>query len=335
MTSRPIKEKVAVHIKNNRAGELVFRTTADRLARARQRHPEVSSRIDVCLDWDLDNFDRSMERAEVMMTWDLPTDGLQQRAPRLKWIHVIGAGVEHLAPFDWLPPGMTVTRNSGIHLEKTREYVGMGLQMLNYHVPKFTSDQRRRDWKPVYSTPIKGKTVTVVGVGKMGEASAQVAKSMGLRVRGVRRTGRPSRYVHAMYTPEDLDAALDNADFVILNMPLTPETENLIGEKQFAALRPGAGLINLARGGVLDHVALASALDRGILGGAILDVTTPEPLPPDSKLWHTPNLIITPHVSSDDDANYTDLTLDLLFRNLGRYLEGRPLINRVRPKLGY
>ena len=132
MTSRPIKEKVAVHIKNNRAGELVFRTTADRLARARQRHPEVSSRIDVCLDWDLDNFDRSMDRAEVMMTWDLPTDGLQQRAPRLKWIHVIGAGVEHLAPFDWLPPGMTVTRNSGIHLEKTREYVGMGLQMLNY-----------------------------------------------------------------------------------------------------------------------------------------------------------------------------------------------------------
>ena len=211
----------------------------------------------------------------------------------------------------------------------------MGLQMLNYQVPKFTSDQRCRDWKPVYSTPIKGKTVTVVGVGKMGEASAQVAKSMGLRVRGVRRTGRPSRYVHAMYTPEDLDDALDNADFVILNMPLTPETENLIGEKQFAALRPGAGLINLARGGVLDHTALVSALEHGVLGGAILDVTTPEPLPPNSKLWHTPNLIITPHVSSDDDANYTDLTLDLLFRNLGRYLEGRPLINRVRPKLGY
>ena len=154
MTLRPIKEKVAVHIKNNRAGELVFRTTPGRLACARQRHPEVSSRIDVCVDWDLDNFDRSMERAEVMMTWDLPTDDLQQRAPRLKWIHVIGAGVEHLAPFDWLPPGMTVTRNSGIHLEKTREYVGMGLQMLNNHVPKFASDQRRRDWKPIYSTPI-------------------------------------------------------------------------------------------------------------------------------------------------------------------------------------
>ncbi len=99
MTSRPIKEKVAVHIKIIVPENLVFRTTADRLARARQRHPEVSSRIDVCVDWDLDNFDRSMERAEVMMTWDLPTDDLQQRAPRLKWIHVIGAGVEHLAPF--------------------------------------------------------------------------------------------------------------------------------------------------------------------------------------------------------------------------------------------
>jgi len=138
-----------------------------------------------------------------------------------------------------------------------------------------------------------------------------------------------------MYTPEHLETVLGEADFVILNMPLTTQTEGIIGAKQIAAMRPGAGLINLARGRVVDQQALMSALERGRLGGAILDVADPEPLPSDSPLWNTPNLIITPHVSSDDDVSYTDLTLDLLFHNLDRFMMGKTLKNTIRPRLGY
>jgi len=118
-------------------------------------------------------------------------------------------------------------------------------------------------------------------------------------------------------------------------VPLTTQTEGMIGAKQIAAMRTGAGLINLARGRVVDQQALMSALERGWLSGAILDVADPEPLPIDSPLWNTPNLMITPHVSSDDDVSYTDLTLDLLFHNLDRFMLGKRLKNTVRPRLGY
>lgn len=332
---RPVGSKVYVHIKNNRAGEYVFRTTPERYAAAESRHPDVAERIETLIDWDLDHFDSSMQCAEVMMTWDLPTDNLRERAPRLKWIHIIGAGVEHLAPFDWLPRGVTLTNNAGIHIEKTMGYVGMALQMLNNNMPGFITDQRHTRWNPVYNTPIEGKTVTIVGVGKMGGAAAWQAKKMGLRVIGVRRSGRPARYVDAMYRPEELETALTAADFVIVNTPLTPETHGMIGRKQLDVMKKSAGLINLSRAKVVDYAALAEKLEAGALAGAVLDVHDPEPLPPDSPYWHTPNLIITPHISSDDDESYTPLTLDLLFENMWRFLEGKPLKNRIHPKLGY
>ena len=135
--------------------------------------------------------------------------------------------------------------------------------------------------------------------------------------------------------PDQLNHVLAEADFVIINTPLTPETKGMIGKKQLQKMKPGAGLINLGRGPVIDHEALTASLTSGHLGGAILDVTDPEPLPADSPLWDVPNLIITPHISSDDDVSYAPLTLDLLFDNLRRYIAGKPLKNRVNPRLGY
>jgi len=328
-------QKLHVHIKNNRAGDLVFRTTPERYAAAEKRHADVTPYIETCIDWDLDNFYPSMAHANVLMTWDLPTERIREWAPNLKWIHIIGAGVEHLAPFDWLPRGVTLTNNAGIHIEKTAEFVGMALQMLNHHLPDFFTDQRKGYWNPIYSTPISGKTVAVIGVGKMGAASAKRAKQMGLRVLGIRRNGRSARYVDQMYRPDQLKLVLPEADFIIFNTPLTPETAGWIGRKEIKMMKPGAGLINLGRGAVIDHQALAEALTSRLLGGAILDVTDPEPLPLDSYLWHVPNLIITPHISSDDNASYAPLTLDLLFRNLRRFHAGKSLVNRVNPKLGY
>lgn len=328
-------DRPRLHIKNNRAGEEVFRITAERLAEARSRHPAISPHLETVIDWDLDNFESSIATANALVTWELPTEDLARRAPNLRWIHIIGAGVEHLRPLDWLPRGVTLTNNRGVHAAKTAESAAMAVLMLHNNLPKYVTDQRARRWDPRFATPITGKTVAIIGVGEMGAAAARRFKELGLRVLGVRRGGRGRRWVDQMTGPDRLHAVLAEADFVHVTLPLTGETEGLIDAAALDAMKPGAGLINFGRGPVIDHAALAERLRDGHLSGAILDVHDPEPLPPDSPLWDAPNLILTPHVSSDDDQSYIPLTLDLVFDNLARLREGRPLRNQVRPKLGY
>lgn len=328
-------DRVRLHVKNNRAGEDVFRMTAERVADAAARRPEVASRVDTLIDFDLDRFDQSMATAHALVTWDLPTADLARRAPDLRWIHIIGAGVEHLRPLDWLPSGVTLTNNRGVHAEKTAESALMAVLMLNNRIPAYITDQRHRRWAPAFATPVTGKTVVVVGVGEMGHAAARAFKKAGLRVLGVRRGGRARRFVDRMVGPDRLHDVLAEADFVHVTTPLTEETRHLIDGAAMNAMKPGAGLINFGRGPVVDVAALAERLRDGRIGGAILDVHDPEPLPEGSPLWDVPNLIITPHVSSDDDVSYVPKTLDLVFDNLERLLDGRPLRNRVRPSLGY
>jgi phosphoglycerate dehydrogenase-like enzyme len=328
-------DRVRLHVKNNRAGELTFRITPERLAEAAARRPAVAARVDSLIDWDLDRFAESMATAQALVTWDLPTANLAAVAPDLRWIHIIGAGVEHLRPLDWLPTGVTLTNNRGVHAEKTAESALMAVLMLNNRIPAYVTDQRARRWAPDFATPVAGKTVAVIGVGEMGHAAARAFKSVGLRVLGVRRGARPRRFVDRMAGPEDLHAVLGDADFVHITLPMTEETRGLIDAAALDAMKPGAGLINFGRAPVLDHTALAERLRSGRLGGAVLDVHEPEPLPAASPLWDVPNLILTPHVSSDDDTSYIPKTLDLVFDNLGRLLDGKPLRNRVRPKLGY
>jgi len=324
-----------VHIKNNRAGEMVFRVTPERYADACRRHADAAARVDARIDWDLDDFEASIAEAHALITWDLPTPDLGRRAPNLKWIHVIGAGVEHLAPLDWLPPGVTLINNRGIHAEKAGEYGAMALLMLSNGLPRFVSQQRGHVWDAHFATPIAGKTLLVVGAGHMGLAVARRAKGLGLKIEGIRRGGRRARHVDTMHRPDALDGLLPEADFVLVTTPLTAETRNLIDRRRIGLMKPTAGLINMARGPVVDDRALAEALTEGRLAGAILDVFDPEPLPATSTLWDTPNLVITPHVAGDDDVSYIPLTLDLFFENVGRSLAGRPLRNRVRPRLGY
>jgi phosphoglycerate dehydrogenase-like enzyme len=138
-----------------------------------------------------------------------------------------------------------------------------------------------------------------------------------------------------MFDRTGLEQVLPRADFVLVTTPLTSETKNLLGRRELNLMRPGAGLINLGRARVVDYDALREKLTAGELGGAVLDVFDPEPLPSDSPLWETPNLVITPHVASDDEEQYMPRTLDLVFDNIHRYLSDRPLRNRVRRHLGY
>ena len=134
---------------------------------------------------------------------------------------------------------------------------------------------------------------------------------------------------------DKLETQLPRADFVLVSLPSTPETVGVLDAKRLALMKHGAGLVNVARASLVDYEALATLLRAGQLGGAVLDVFDPEPLPRSSPLWTVPNLIITPHVSSDDQERYVALILDLFFDNIARFLESRPLRNKVRPELGY
>ncbi len=338
-------DKIKVHIKNNHhapntfpntpSGEEVFTLTRERFDAAAAEFPEVAAKLDVLIDWDLDNFTASMATAEVLVAWNLPTENLAQVAPRLKWIHITGAGVEHLAPMNWLPEGVTLVNNKGAHAIKGGEFGAMAILMLNNAMPAIIANQARSVYDSIYSTPVAGKTVVVVGVGNIGKAVAKNAKALGLHVIGVSRHGNPVDQVDEIFAVAQLDETLPRADFIFVVTPLTGETRNLINRARLNLLKPGAGLVNIGRAAVVDYSALAEKLEAGALCGAILDVFDKEPLPVDSPLWKVPNLILTPHISSDDGNEYGALTLKLFFENMQRYLNGEPLQNQVRTDLGY
>ena len=334
-----------VHVKNNHAspetfpptpeGEAVFTITRERFEAVAARYPDVARHLDVFIDWDLDHFERSMRTAEVLVTWDLPTGNLARVAPNLRLIHIIGAGVEHLCPMDWVPEGVTVVNNRGAHADKAGEYGLMAVLMLHNRLPAIIGNQQRAHWESLYSTPIGGKTLLVVGAGSIGAAVAHRCRTLGVHIVGVTRHGRPLDSVDEMHTTDRLNDLLPRADFVFVAAPLTPQTRNLLDASRQALMKRGAGLVNVGRAATVDYDALAANLRSGHLSGAVLDVFDPEPLPSDSPLWNAPNLVVTPHVSADDGDSYVRLTLELVFRNLERLLAGRPFVNVVRPDLGY
>jgi len=329
--ARPLK----VLVDNDSSLGPVFEIDPDRVAAAKARHPDVAARITLAYSQDSDRLADEIGDADVLVGWVFPHEGLAQLAPRLRWVHLTGAGVEHHAPFDWVPPGVVVTNNRGVHAPKIREFAALAALMIVNRMPQIVQQQWRGQWQPVYSGTVAGLTAGIVGVGSMGGAVASACKALGMRVLGIRRGGAPHPDVDKIAGMDGLDALLGASDVVFLCTPLTQETRGLIGAAQLARMKRGAGLVNIARGAVIDTDALRAALASGHLSGAVLDVFDPEPLPKDSPLWETPNVIITPHCSSDDADTYVPRTLDLIFDNLRRLMAGERLAAVVDPKLGY
>jgi phosphoglycerate dehydrogenase-like enzyme len=312
----------------------VFEATPKRVAEALRRHPRLKGKLKITIGYDGDSIERRIATADALFAWQIDRENLADRAPRLRWVHAHGAGVSHLMPLDWLPRGAVLTNSRGVHGPKADEYTAMAMLMLNNNLPLSVTNQRKAKWQQPFNTAIATKTLLIIGVGHVGGGAARWAKRLGLRVLGIRRTGRRHRYVDEMHRPRALHRLLPRADFVLVTAPLTAETRHIIGARELDLMKPGAGLINYSRANLVDYKALAKKLKAGKLS-AILDVFDPEPLPRSSPLWKLPNLIITPHCSSDDKEQYTPRTLDLVFRNMERFIKGRPLLNRVDPRLQY
>ena len=328
-------EKLTILVENLPGLGETFEVDPKRFAAAAARHPAVAPFIDPVFSYDGDRFGATIGTADVLIGWKLPFKDLPRLAPRLKLLHLTGAGINHLLPLDWKPASLTITNNRGVHAPKAGEFAAMAVMMLHSRMPALMTHQRAHRWQEEFTPLLAGRTVAIIGVGHMGGAAAEALKKWGVRLIGLRRTGAPHPAIDEMFGPDRLDHVLQQADIVLVATPLTSKTRHLIGASALDRMKPGAGIVNIGRGDVIDYAALRQRLVSGRIGGAILDVFEPEPLPAESPLWDTPNLVITPHCSSDDIQHYVPRTLDLLFDNLERLLAGKTLRCVVDPALEY
>jgi len=323
-----------LHIENATALGDVFEITPSRLDEALGRHPDIADKLRITTGCDGIGFRDAIADADALFAWDFERRELAKIAPRLRWIQLQGAGVNHLLPLDWIPPQVVLTNSRGVHGKRASEYVMMAILALNNRLPEMMTSQRKRRWRQVHNSSISGKTLLIFGVGHIGSDVAASAKHFGLHVIGIRRTGKSCDQVDEMHGPDALHSLLPRADFVLIAAPHTPLTDRIINRKALALLKPGAGLINYSRSRLLDYDALREALEANAIN-AVVDVFDEEPLPESSPLWHTPNLIITPHSSSNDPLHHAARSLDLLFENAGRFFRGEDLENVVDPLLQY
>ena len=288
---------------------------------ATKRHRALAKKLRVTVGQDNEILDDALKTADFMINSAPPKEGLRERAPHLKWIQTTSAGIDGLMPFDWLPRDITLTNNTGAHGAKAEESCLMALLMLQAKIPEVIKQQHDRVWKGVFTIPISGKTVVVVGFGDLGQGAGRAAKKLGLNVIAVTRSGKAARPADRVVSSARIDSVLPKADFVIVTAPLTAGTRGLINRDRINLMKPGAGFINIGRSPIVDYVALRERLESGELGGAVLDVFDQEPLPPDSPYWTTKNLMVLPHISCDD-PRYIDHLLDFWFSNFERFLAG-------------
>ena len=303
---------------------------------AAARAPDVSSGHDVSFGLDAAAFLAAAPEIEVLISQTAAlADLLPIEAPNLKMVFMTSAGLEKLAPFDWLPPGVPLLNNRGTHAVKAGEFGIMALLMLACRIPALATAQRRGEWTPMHGSALTGRRLTVVGVGTLGGSTATLARQFGMRVTGVRNSPAPHEACERVIGMANLDDVLRESEFLVLAPPLTPATQGMLSRERLALLPKGAGVVNIGRGGLVDQDALLDALDAGHLSGAVLDVFTPEPVPPGHRLWGTPNLVMTPHISADDPNTYNPRTLDIFFENLRALRDGTVLPNLFDPERGY
>lgn len=275
-----------------------------------------------------------LAQADILFDFD-PThrEDLPELAPRVRWVQGSSAGigqfVRRMRYADRMP-GAVFTTASGTHARPLAEFCLLAMLTFTKGMLRMVADQRARRWERFAGTELGGRTLGILGVGKIGAEVARLARGLDMRVIGAKRTvagvDPASLYLDALYGPDQLDELLAQSEFLVIVTPHTDSTEQLIGARELALLPRGAVLINIGRGAVLDEAALVAALHAGQLGGAALDVFTQEPLPADSPFWDAPNLLISPHSGSTSERENARLT-ELFCENLRRYLAGQPLLN--------
>ena len=277
-----------------------------------------------------------LQRADVL--FDFPSGHVRDLtavAPRLRWLQATSAGIGPFVQRVGLDRSdITFTTASGVHARPLADFCLMAMLMFAKNYVWMERDKKAKQWERYCGEELAGKTLAIVGVGRVGHEVARHGKRMDMRVTGMRRSSAPVPEIDKLFDRAELHSMLREADFLVLAAPHTPETEGIIGEAELAVMKPSAVLINIGRGALVDEDALIRALQQKRLAGAALDVLREEPPPQDSPLWAMPNVIISPHSAStvtQENARITEIFCD----NLRRYLSGQSLRNVLDTKKLY
>jgi len=276
-----------------------------------------------------------LSEAEVLFDFDhTGVSELPDRARRVRWVQATSAGIGQFVRRQVYDRRMDAvfTTASGVHARPLAEYALRSMLAVVKQASLARRQQEAHHWERFSTDELSGKTLGIVGFGRIGNEVARLARPFEMRIVATKRhtdgQSAASLGVDRLCPWTDLHDLLGQSDFVCLVVPHTPETENLIDEAALAAMKPGATLINIARGAVVDEPALIRALESGQVGHAALDVAAVEPLPTDSPLWDMENVTIYPHSASTNDRENARI-VDLFCENLGRYLRGEPLLNTL------
>jgi glyoxylate/hydroxypyruvate reductase A len=283
-----------------------------------------------------------MSRADILFSFDYSNlQDLPDLAPNVRWVQCPSAGIGQTVRrygYDTRMPQTVFTTASGVHAVPLAEFCIMAMLMHNKGAARIFHAQQHRQWERYAGTDLSNRTLGIVGVGKIGRELARLAKAFGMTVIGVKRSviGNDLAALHLdqLYASKDLRQMLPRAEYLVLAVPHTDETDKLLGAAELALLPRGAYVINIGRGATVDESALIEALHTGKLSGAALDVFTKEPLSPDNPLWRMPNVLVSPHSGSTSDRENSRIT-ELFCENLRRYLAGEPLLNVLDTKRLY
>lgn len=278
--------------------------------------------------------------AEVLFLWGgsgVMPEKYCNFSRKLQWINSFSAGVNPIMDSSISELSVRLTNAKGIH-GKTMALTTVGY-MINFmrYFPELQRRQEKHIWSKKFDVPPKeaeGCVVAIIGAGAIGSEVGRLSKALGMKVLGVKRTVTPLKYFDEVYSNDDIDTVIAQADFVVIVTPLTDATRHMFNKDKFKLMKSDAVLINIARGPIVKEDDLIEALQNGEIGGAALDATYKEPLDADSPLWDMDNVIITPHYSADSDL-YIERAMDLFCENLKRFEAGEPLINEINLKNKY
>lgn len=274
-----------------------------------------------------------LSATEALMAVGAPA-GVLPAMPRLRWIQSMTAGVEGWLALPDLPAGVTLTCARGTHKESMPENILGALFYIAKPYAANAANQKQGRWVPTVAQPLNGKTLGILGLGAIGQEVARLAAALGMRVVGTRRRPEPMQHVDAVLPAGRTEEVLAQSDFVLLLLPATPETDEMMNAARLASMKPTAWLLNFGRGHLIKDDDLVAAVKAGTIAGAVLDVFRQEPLPAGHPFWSTEGILVLPHIGGPHPQR-DRIVARLFVENLSRFLDGEELKEVVDRSAGY
>lgn len=277
--------------------------------------------------------DDTLRRVEILLAQSA-APGLLAEMPKLKWVQAMTVGVDNWLARKDLTPAHSLTAARGTHRVQMPENILGAIFHVTKHFHRIALNQAKSEWVRSVSAPIAGKTLGILGLGAIGQELAKKAAALEMKVIGTKRTPEPLPHVDRVYAPSEVDEVLAKSDFVVMLLPATAETDNLINAARLAKMKKSAYLINFARGAQIVDDDLIAAVKGGTIAGAVLDVFRTEPLPSSHQFWTTPGISVLPHIGGLHPQR-NEMVAELFVENVRRYLANQPLKEAVDRTRGY